>query len=86
MPLVEQAYVVSGLATETPYEFRIASLNSIGQSEWSAISSPIVMPTMPGISQLPSKILLDLMAVKEQQERESMKENDYDLEVRIALY
>ncbi len=85
VPLVELACVVAGLATETPYEFRVAAVNSLGQSEWSDISSPIVIPDRSGTGQLPSKILLDLVGVLEQQERNKMKENDYDIEVRIAL-
>jgi hypothetical protein len=42
--------VVRGLSAETPFEFKIAAVNSIGRSDWSDASYPILLKNPPKVS------------------------------------
>jgi hypothetical protein len=81
VPLPELAFTITGLASDTPYEFKVAAVSDLGEGEWSDVSLPLVLPNAPNApAQLPARHLLDVMGVLEQSERLRMKENDVDVE------
>jgi hypothetical protein len=84
VPLSEVAFTITGLSSDTPYEFKVAAVSDLGEGEWSEPSLPIVLPNSANApKQLPARHLLDMDGVLEQSERLKMKDNDIDVEVRI---
>eukprot|EP01038_Epipyxis_sp_PR26KG_P004561 gene4561-6433_t len=54
----ELQYVVSGLSSDVPYEFRIAAVNAIGEGAWSDVSLPVAPVNPINAPIMPSLILM----------------------------
>lgn len=80
-----RSMLISNLASETPFEFKVAATNRIGQSEWSRASEPFVMANPPKASpKKPMEILKNYQQVKELCETLQMHGDDWNTQVRYA--
>ena len=77
-----RSMLITNLASETPFEFKVAATNYIGQGDWSRASEPYVLKNPPKASpKKPLKILKNLAAVKELCETLDMQEDDWNVHV-----
>ena len=74
--------LIPNLASETPFEFKVAATNCIGQGEWSPASEPFVLKNPPKASpKKPLDILLDHQQVTELREALLMQNDDWNAQV-----
>jgi hypothetical protein len=50
--LEERQFTITGLASDVPYEFRVAAVNEVGAGIWSDVSLPVVMDNPERVSGL----------------------------------
>jgi hypothetical protein len=84
--LEHRSLLISNLSSETPFEFKVAARNSIGQGEWSVASEPVVLINPPKAApKQPLQILKNFEQVKELCETLTMNDDDWNTHVSLSL-
>lgn len=79
--------LIPNLSSETPFEFKVAATNVIGQGEWSRASEPFVLQNPPKASpKKPLNILKNYQQVKELCESLQMNEDDWNIHVSLFKF
>jgi hypothetical protein len=77
-----RSLLIPNLSSETPFEFKVAAINRIGQGDWSRASEPFVLTNPPKASpKKPLKILRNFQEVKELCEGLQMQDDDWNTHV-----
>jgi hypothetical protein len=80
--LPHRQYVVSGLVSDLPFEFRVCAVNAMGQGEWSDLSDPVLMKNPDKAPPLPALVnFSSLSELTETREFQRMAKDDWDVNV-----